>query len=32
MVLTRTESIWYNINNSFGEIINTFQDCNKTKI
>ena len=32
MVLTRTESTWYNTNNSLGEIINKFQDCNIKKI
>ena len=31
MVLTRTESTWYNINSSFGETIDKFQDCNIKK-
>ena len=31
MVLTRTESTQYNTNNSFGEIINKFRDCNIKK-
>ena len=31
MVLMRTESTWYNTNNSLGEIINKFQDYNIKK-
>ena len=31
MILTRIECTWYNTNNSFGEIINKFQDCNIKK-
>ena len=31
MVLTKTETIQYHTNNSSGEIIKKFQDCNKKK-
>ena len=31
MVLKKTKSTWYNTNNSFGEIINKFQDSNIKK-
>ena len=32
MVLTRTESTQYNTDNSFGEVINKFQNCSTKKI